>query len=90
MPSFLRRIILLWWWATAPPFVAGVATARVGLALDNQRVLWWGLGLSVPFLSGVYLAVGGFFLWGLAQLVRILPQLPGELVRQYRQNRGTA
>jgi hypothetical protein len=90
MASDLRRIVQVWWWATAPPFVAGVATARVGLALDDQRALWWGLGLSTPFLLGVYLAIGGLFLLGLAHLVYILPQLPSEIVRQYRRNRGTA
>ena len=90
MPSLVRRIIRLWWLVTAPFFVAGVVAARVGLARDDLRLILWGIGLSTPFLLGVCAIVGAFSLWAMAITARILPRLPGELVRQYRESRRAA
>lgn len=87
MPSLVRRILQLWWLTTTPLLVAGVATARVGLARDDLLLMLWGIGLSTPFLMGVYAIIGAISLWGIAILVRILPRLPGILAKQQRENR---
>jgi hypothetical protein len=70
-----------------PLFVVGLATAWAGVAADNLRVMLLGLAICGPLLVGIYAAGAAFFVWGLVLLLRILPELPGVLVREYRKNR---